>query len=251
MSFLAMGRRSRPSSRSAILAATILTSAFLGGATASAATLTYTLSGGTMSGSFTLGGTTTNVTNAAVTFSVTANSSSVVTATSSNSGVPLYYLLVGSATMTLTEGSNTYTLSVGTQNITYANVSAPAQMAVVSYYSPTGGPYSGIGFGLIDVVSNVDNPSNSPTTPYFVSAAQGLAGGTAVYTNLQTTGSFASINFIPLGGLEVSNGAQSGTLTVTSAAGAATMTISAASAVPGGSGVIACVAGVFARRRRR
>lgn len=250
MSFLAMGRRSRPSSRSAILAATILTSAFLGGATASAATLTYTLSGGTMSGSFTLGGTTTNVTNAAVTFSVTANSSSVVTATSSNSGVPLYYLLVGSATMTLTDSSNTYTLSVGTQNLTYANGSAPAQMAVVSYYSSTGGPYSGIGFGLIDVVSNVDNPSNSPTTPYAVMAAQGLAGGTAVYTNLQTTGSFAGINFV-LSGLEVSNGGQSGTLTVTSTAGVATMTISAASAVPGGSGVIACIAGVFIRRRRR
>lgn len=250
MSFLAMGRRSRPSSRSAILAATILTSAFLGGATASAATLTYTLSGGTMSGSFTLGGTTTNVTNAAVTFSVTANSSSVVTATSSNSGVPLYYLLVGSATMTLTDSSNTYTLSVGTQNLTYANGSAPAQMAVVSY-SPTGGPYSGIGFGLIDVVSNVDNPTNSPTTPYAVMAAQGLAGGTAVYTNLQTTGSFAGINFVLLSGLEVSNGGQSGTLTVTSTAGAATMTISAASAVPGGSGVIACIAGVFIRRRRR
>lgn len=249
MSFLAMGRRSRSSSRSAILAATILASAFLGGATASAATLTYTLSGGTMSGSFTLGGTTTNVTNAAVTFSVTANSSSVGPATSSNGGDSLYYLLVGSATMTLTDSSNTYTLSVGTQTITYAGGSAPAQMAVVSY-SPTGNPYSGIGFGLIDVVPNVDNPSNSPTTPYAVMAAQGLAGGTAVYTNLQTTGSFAGINFV-LGGLEVSNGGQSGTLTVTSTAGAATMTISAASAVPGGSGVIACIAGVFIRRRRR
>jgi len=103
---------------------------------------------------------------------------------------------------------------------------------------------------LIDVVQNVDNPSNSPTTPYLAMAAQGLAGGTAVYTNLQTTGSFAGINF-DLSGLEVSNGGQSGTLTVTSTAGAATMTISAASAVPGGSGVIACVAGVFTRRRRR
>lgn len=251
MSFLAMGRRSRSSSRSTILAATILASAFLGGATASAATLTYTLSGGTMSGSFTLGGTTTNVTNAAVTFSVTANSSSVVQGISSNGGDPLYYLLVGSATMTLTDSSNTYTLSVGTQTITYAGGSAPAQMAVVSYYSPTGGPYSGIGFGLIDVVPNVDNPSNSPTTPYAVAVAQGLAGGTAVYTNLQTTGSFAGINFVLVGGLEVSNGGQSGTLTVQSYGGAATMTISAASAVPGGSGVIACIAGVFIRRRRR
>lgn len=250
MSFLAMGGRSRSSSRSAILAATILASAFLGGATASAATLTYTLSGGTMTGSFTLGSTTTSVTNAAVTFSVTANSSSVVQGISSNGGDPLYYLLVGSATMTLTDSSNTYTLSVGTQTITYAGGSAPAQMAVVSY-SPTGNPYSGIGFGLIDVVPNVDNPSNSPTTPYLAMAAQGLAGGTAVYTNLQTTGSFAGINFSLLNGLEVSNGAQSGTLSVTSAAGAATMTISAASAVPGGSGVIACVAGVFTRRRRR
>lgn len=249
MSFLAMGGRSRSSSRSAILAATILASAFLGGATASAATLTYTLSGGTMTGSFTLGSTTTSVTNAAVTFSVTANSSSVVPATSSNGGNSLYYLLVGSATMTLTDSSNTYTLSVGTQTITYPGGSAPAQMAVVSY-SPTGNPYSGIGFGLIDVVPNVDNPSNSPTTPYLAMAAQGLAGGTAVYTNLQTTGSFAGINFV-LSGLEVSNGGQSGTLTVTSTAGAATMTISAASAVPGGSGVIACVAGVFTRRRRR
>lgn len=249
MSFLAMGGRSRSSSRSAILAATILASAFLGGATASAATLTYTLSGGTMTGSFTLGSTTTSVTNAAVTFSVTANSSSVVQGISSNGGDPLYYLLVGSATMTLTDSSNTYTLSVGTQIIPYPNVSAPAQMAVASY-SPTGNPYSGIGFGLIDVVPNVDNPSNSPTTPYLAMAAQGLAGGTAVYTNLQTTGSFAGINFV-LSGLEVSNGGQSGTLTVTSTAGAATMTISAASAVPGGSGVIACVAGVFTRRRRR
>lgn len=190
---------------------------------ARATTLIYTLSGGTMNGSYTLGGTTTNFTNAAVTYAVTADSSLAVAGTSSNSGTPLYYLPVSSLIITLTEGLSTTVFSAGTQTLQYSGFTAPASMAVLSYnVSPT---YSGIGFGVVDVVPNDEFPSNSTTTPYTVSVAQGLQAGSAVYTNLQTLGSFAGINFMPTSGLQVSSGGLSGTLDATGAGGAATMTI--------------------------
>lgn len=218
---------------------------------ARATIMTYTLSGGTMDGSYTLGGTTTNFTNAAVTYAVTADSSLAVAGTFSNSGLPLYYLPVSSVTVTLTEGSNTTIFSAGTQTIQYNGFSAPASMAVISYDAPP--TYSGIGFGAVDVVPNADNPTNSTTTPYGVSLGQGLQGGSAVYTDLQTLGSFAAINFVPIGSLQVSSGGQTGTLDSIGASGAATMNITA---VPEPSTYVMALAGIacggyLVRRRRK
>lgn len=196
-----------------------------------------------MDGSYTLGGTTTNFTNAAVTYSVTADSSSVVSATASNAGYPTYYLPVSSVTITLTSGSTTTTLAAVTQGPSY-------QMAVVSYRDPATTPtWSGIGFAAIDVVS-----PNSPTSPHIAVVAGTLGFGSSLFTNLQTTGSFAGFNFLPVNSLQVSSGGLSGTLDVghpSSIQGPATMTISPATAVPGGSGAFACGAALWARRRRR
>ena len=191
---------------------------------ARATIMTYTLSGGTMTGSYTLDGTTTNFTNAAVAYAVTADSSLAVAGTQSQTGDPVYYLPVSSVTITLTAGSNTTIFSAGTQTIQYNGFTAPASMAVISYNVPSQG-YSGIGFGAVDVVPNADYPANSSTNPWTISVGQGLQFGSAVYTNLQTPGSFAGINFLPVADLEVSSGGLSGTLDPTSASGAATMTI--------------------------
>lgn len=176
-----------------------------------AATLIYTVSSGQLNqgppgpaGQYILGGVTTTFSSSAtVTFTAMADSTTVVSATSSTDtgSVPLYYNLVGTIAITIVDGATTINFTAGTQNGT-------KQLAAWSFKDP-GNAYSGIGFGAIDVSSPYTTANPNP-----VGFAYELELGTSFYGDLSASaGTFDGpfqLNIV--NGIEITSGAESGIL---------------------------------------
>ena len=234
-----------------------LTMLLAGMPVAEAAPLSYTLVSSGNSGSYTLGSTTTNYTNATLTYSAVADPANVASGTiNGGNGDFLYYLLVSSVQITLVDTNGTTTFSVGAQTLQYNGFSAPASMAVMSQAAQNLA-FSEIGFGVIDVVPNADFPANSVTTPSGVSVAKIVSFGAANYRDLQTVGVSTGAAFVPSLTLAVTSGAQSGTFNTSFQPGSPTFTIAAApvpAPTPGSLGLILAglsVVSCSAWRRRR
>jgi hypothetical protein len=235
--------------------ALMLTMFLVGVPVAEAAPLSYTLVTSGNSGSYTLGSTTTNYTNATLTYSAVADPANVASGTIN--GEFLYYLLVSSVQITLVDTNGTTTFSAGAQTLQYNGFSALASMAVMSQ-APQNLAFSEVGFGVIDVVPNTDYPANSVSTPFGMSVAKIVSFGTGNYRDLQTVGLSTGAAFVPSLALAVTSGAQSGTFNTSFQPGSPTFTIAAApvpAPTPGSLGLILAALSVVScsawRRRRR
>ena len=220
------------------------------GSVAHAGLLSYTLSGGTGSGHVTLGGVTTNFSNASFTYSATADSSQSLSVVSADGGLQVYYNPVTSVTITMTVGSSVTTLTTSAQDVLVSNgTTRSLPLAVVSFRDPQGS-YSALGFAVYDTTPSVDSPSNSAATPFFGALVQCLELSSGAFTDLRTTGSFATSYFMGVSTAQVSGGGQSGVLAFDSFAGGATLTVAAVPG-PGGLALLGAFAGVAAPGRRR
>lgn len=192
---------------------------------AKAAIMTYSITSGFLNqgppgaaGQYTIDGvTTTFSSNAVATFTATANTTSVVSATSSiDSGSNIaYYNLVGSIGITIVDGSTTMSFSAGAQG---------PYLPVAFSFKDQAASYSAIGFGLVDI-----NSPYSAANPNMVGFAYQVILGTSFYNDLQSPNTFnGPYQFVPLGSMQVTNESKSGTLEFYNAGSSPSFSISPA-----------------------
>ena len=214
---------------------------------AKAAIMTYSITSGLLNqgppgaaGQYTLDGvTTTFSSNAVATFTATANSTSVVSVTTSaDSGSSIgYYNLVGSIGITIVDGSTTMSFSAGAQG---------SLLPVALSFKDQAGSYSAIGFGVVDI-----NSPYSPANPYMAGFAYQLIMGTSFYNNLQSPDTFnGPYQFIPSSIMQVTSGSKSGTIAFYNAGSSPSFSISPA-AIPEPSCFFLAVLGAAPMLRRR
>jgi hypothetical protein len=192
---------------------------------AQAATVTYTMTSGLLdqgppgaAGQYTLDGVTrTFSTNAIATFTATADTTSVISATSSSdSGSSImYYNLVGNIAITIVDGATTLNFNAGAQG---------SLLPAAFSFKDQAGSYSGIGFGVIDT-----SAPYTTTNPYAAGLAIEITSDSSFYNNLQSLETFnGPYQFIPVSSLQVTSGQNSGILQFNNAGSSPSFSISAA-----------------------
>lgn len=211
--------------------------------------LTYTAVSGPLNygppgpgGQYTIGGVTTQFSqNAILTLTATADSSTVVSGTSSadSGSMPFYYNLVGTVGITIVDGSTTRSFTAGTQAGTY-------QLAVISARD-SGSSYSLIGFGVVDTTTG----PYTATAPQMAGFGYSLVGGTSFYGNhLASPGVFnGGAVFVLTSLMEVASGSQSGQISFYSTSNSGMSFSISAVPAPGAIALLG-IAGLAGRRRR-